>query len=389
MALALVVLTHFVAETGRQIGDRPGVSKLSGAIDPLSSLGGTGVLLFFVLSGFLLFLPFARHMLAGAPRPSTRRFFKRRALRILPAYYVAIALTAIVFGEGATPKQVITHLLLIHNFSSETYFGLNGPTWSMAVESQFYALLPLLALGLARLTSRSGWWLAAGLTGLLLASPAASLLYSGLARVAADLDLSFLTAISSLGVFAAGMLAACLLVLRETGRLSESLANRLARAGVVAFGVIFAAEMAIRGFGLETGFVERLHFYAYLLVMAACYLGLLLHVLFRGGTIGRVLSMPAPRFLGDISFSGYLVHYPLLVYVVVPLARRAPDGLALLVAVAGVFVIVLPIAFASFWFVERPFLQRKHDDRASRSTLADADAQPPPAARDPRPVSLP
>src|SRR5215831_20297932 len=48
----------------------------------------TGVHLFFVLSGFLLFLPCARAMLLARPLPSARQFYRRRALRILPAYYV-------------------------------------------------------------------------------------------------------------------------------------------------------------------------------------------------------------------------------------------------------------------------------------------------------------
>ncbi len=50
----------------------------------------TGVHLFFVLSGFLLFLPYARAMLQDRPLPTARRFYQRRALRILPAYWVCM-----------------------------------------------------------------------------------------------------------------------------------------------------------------------------------------------------------------------------------------------------------------------------------------------------------
>ena len=58
----------------------------------------TGVHLFFVLSGFLLFLPYVRALLDGAPLPSARRFYRRRALRILPAYLVCLAaMVALVY----------------------------------------------------------------------------------------------------------------------------------------------------------------------------------------------------------------------------------------------------------------------------------------------------
>src|SRR5690242_20063157 len=52
----------------------------------------TGVHLFFVLSGFLLFLPYVRALLDGERLPSARRFYQRRALRILPAYWVCLTI---------------------------------------------------------------------------------------------------------------------------------------------------------------------------------------------------------------------------------------------------------------------------------------------------------
>src|SRR5215472_5489881 len=56
----------------------------------------TGVPLFFVLSGFLLFLPYARWLFGLRPRPSTWLFYKRRALRIGPAYWVSLVILILV-----------------------------------------------------------------------------------------------------------------------------------------------------------------------------------------------------------------------------------------------------------------------------------------------------
>src|SRR5690242_15134137 len=57
----------------------------------LSAMAASGVFLFFPLSGFLLFLPYARALLARQPWPRTRQFYLRRALRILPVYLVALS----------------------------------------------------------------------------------------------------------------------------------------------------------------------------------------------------------------------------------------------------------------------------------------------------------
>jgi peptidoglycan/LPS O-acetylase OafA/YrhL len=66
-------------------------------ISALWAFGTSGVNLFFILSGFLLFMPYARALLFQARWPSIRQFYLRRALRILPAYYLALAVDVVVF----------------------------------------------------------------------------------------------------------------------------------------------------------------------------------------------------------------------------------------------------------------------------------------------------
>lgn len=110
------------------------------------SNGNTGVALFFALSGYVLSLPYGRAMEAAAPWPATLAFWRRRVARILPAYY------ACLFGlvllnhhllKAGGPRDVLLHLLLIFNLDPETTLSINAPFWTLAVEVQFYALLPL------------------------------------------------------------------------------------------------------------------------------------------------------------------------------------------------------------------------------------------------------
>ncbi|HEU5347236.1 MAG TPA: acyltransferase, partial [Ktedonobacterales bacterium] len=123
----------------------------------------TGVHLFFVLSGFLLFLPYVRAMLDGEKLPSARRFYRRRALRILPAYWACLAiLVALKFFVGQvpfSPGDVVAHIVLVHDSFPQFNRDYNGPFWTMAVEAQFYLLMPLMALLVARVCGgrRSPW----------------------------------------------------------------------------------------------------------------------------------------------------------------------------------------------------------------------------------------
>ena len=108
-----------------------------------------------LLSGFLLYLPWARCLRAGTALPDTRDFYRRRAARILPSFYVFILLElAIVIvpqGLYASPafmaEDLAAHFTFIFNWFRRTYLSspIFGGSWTLAVEVQFYLMFPLLA----------------------------------------------------------------------------------------------------------------------------------------------------------------------------------------------------------------------------------------------------
>lgn len=122
--------------------------------------GDFAVKIFIVLSGFLLMSPAARD--AQKSLGSLRKYFIRRAKRILPGYYASLLLSSlgvIVFELIAshyklksfqfpqiTPFQFFAHLIMVHNFFPATAFTINGPLWSVATEAQLYVLFPLVLL---------------------------------------------------------------------------------------------------------------------------------------------------------------------------------------------------------------------------------------------------
>ncbi len=122
-----------------------------------------GVTIFFVISGFLLYRPMIAHRAGGAAPPATREFFKRRFLRIYPAYWLAVTVLLLipavssVAGGNWWPMYALLHTLPVYNGARcvDGVFtcGL-AQTWSLVVEVTFYAVLPVYALLLARLTRR-------------------------------------------------------------------------------------------------------------------------------------------------------------------------------------------------------------------------------------------
>ncbi len=128
---------------------------------PLVVHGITGVHIFFVLSGYLMFGPFAAGLIGARPMPELRRYAIRRFTRIYPPYLVSLALfTAARYLRDLKPPSAANlaeHALLIFNYGPRHhFFSINGVFWSLAIEAQFYVLLPLVAWLAAQLVGRRG-----------------------------------------------------------------------------------------------------------------------------------------------------------------------------------------------------------------------------------------
>ena len=108
-----------------------------------------------LLSGFLLYLPWARCLRAGGVLPETRDFYRRRAARILPSFYVFILLElafvivpqGLYASAGFMAEDLAAHFTFVFNWFRRTYLSspIFGGSWTLAVEMQFYLMFPLLA----------------------------------------------------------------------------------------------------------------------------------------------------------------------------------------------------------------------------------------------------
>lgn len=112
-----------------------------------------------LLSAFLLFLPYAAHMLEKEPLPSLKTFYARRMARIVPSYYFYI-LGAILLGAGyASSKDmwvdILRHVTFTHTFFKESYLfsPILMAVWTLAIEAQAYLVFPFVS----RLAVKKAW----------------------------------------------------------------------------------------------------------------------------------------------------------------------------------------------------------------------------------------
>ncbi len=157
------------AQIGKKAGNASRVSVLDGyrgiacllvvfyhqaqniGIWPFKLWGFTGVHLFFILSGFLLGRPYIRALLYKTAFPSAKEFYLRRFVRIYPPYIIAmltfVALRVATKSNVPNAENIGTHFALIFNyFDKHFFFSINPVLWSLAIEAQFYIILPVFAL---------------------------------------------------------------------------------------------------------------------------------------------------------------------------------------------------------------------------------------------------
>lgn len=264
-----------------------------------------------LLSGFCLFLPYARHMTDPlAPEPDRLSvYFKKRAARILPCYYLSIAVYLIFFarpadygGMGGYLRDLLAHLTCTQVFTRETYFysHLCPVIWTLSVEVQFYVIFPLLARVFRRYPLAV--WAAMSL--------GAEVYLSLFARLPDGTAESF--CINQLpafgGVYANGMMAAlfyCVLLRQK----------RPKRAPLLALGICvfcWTAAVCMLQDGLNRAeAIERwqVDFRFPFSVNAALFL---VALEFTPGAVRALFSNPAVRFVSLISYNLYLWHFTVM-----------------------------------------------------------------------------
>lgn len=309
---------------------------------PFFGGGYIGVDIFFVISGYLVTQIVAQQSFEC--RLSLIQFYRRRVFRIVPAYIVMVACTLGVGSVLLSPDHLYDlgqSAIAALYFSSNILFYIESGyfdapselksllhTWSLSVEVQFYLVCPILILYLTKLSQKRLW---VSLWGLCILS----LLLCGL-WANEDPDGAFYLIFFRLWEFLVGSIVALASVWAPNNRVFKE---------ILAVGGMWILISCCFVFSSQTNFPG----FITILPILGCAL-----VIFSGEgsctVVSRVLSLRPLVFLGLISYSIYLWHWPAIVFSKLYLLREL-DAVDSVVVLAAVFL----ISFLSWRFIELPF----------------------------------
>jgi peptidoglycan/LPS O-acetylase OafA/YrhL len=383
-AWSIVVFHVWVFSSPAVLGWNLG--PLTAFVSPLQG----GVTLFFVLSGFLLYRPIAAALLDERAPPPVLRYLFNRALRILPAYWAILVLTAFVLhsaslgssgsrvsGGAIGMKTFLLDALLIHTYSPHAIWSGILPTWSLTVEITFYLALPILgaaALFYARGPARSRRRIIAALAPVLtlfgvgvIGKILVSVFSPGVHRATsgdlhAVLDRSFLT---HADLFGFGMAAALIVLLWERD-IGSSLRSVLAERGGRPLAYI-GLPLIFLGFYLIPP-------YLYESLVAAFVAIVLVRILaIRDSTDAPGRTLLTHRWTltaGRHSYSVFLWNYPLLAFLSMRGLLFEGEGAWAFLGNLGLATFAIAVLSAlTYRFIEAPALRLKRRRRQALSTV--------------------
>lgn len=331
--------------------------------------GFVGVDIFFVVSGFLITSQLLREVLPSG-RLACGRFYARRARRILPASFLVILgtlLAAVLLVPPAQLRAVAADAMATALYFPNVLFAVRGTNylnqtaapslyehfWSLGVEEQFYLVWPLLIVVVYFLARRRRLIL-----GLVLALIAALSFVAGIHATLTNEPMAFFMLPFRAWEFATGGLVA--LALSGHRRLSRQAGALVAWAGLATIAAaifLFTSNTEFPGYNAA-------------LPVVGTALVILGGASASGWGPATLLSMRPMVLIGEISYSLYLVHWPLLTI------TQAHVGLANPLSVPNQVLLVMigvPIAWLIYRFVENPVRRSRTLSGAQpRATLASA-----------------
>lgn len=342
LAITLVVLhhSHWVLRDALPPVDDHGM--LWHAYRSVTRAGGLGVPLFFVISGIVLGLPFARARFAGGPDVSLRRYFLRRLRRLEPPYLINLTiLFALMIAAGGTSvfwdmlPNYLASAVYLHNTLFNEWSAINFVAWSLEVEAQFYLLAPLLALV---------FFIGRAQVRHLLALVVVTLMSLNFMYF---MDGSFRFAYSILALgqyFIAGLWLADLLA-------NDRLYAKRPSVGFDALALLALGGAVAFDLGVPGRAFHALGVFPVLLFFVAVFRGRILLAIFR--------SVPVFT-IGGMCYTIYLYHFWIMQAPVraFGLEGRAYDPLDVLMLDVAMLALVFAVSAVLFVLFERPFMNR-------------------------------
>lgn len=327
------------------------------------SSGSLGVLIFFVLSGFLITWLLLKEE-KQYQSISLRKFYMRRSLRIFPAFYVywilvVVGIGLIVKGKSPTAQSICSFFYVTNYYQAiwgDPNTGLSH-TWSLAIEEQFYLFWPFLFLILKSNRIRLRF---------LLGGVGAIWIYREFMVLVVKVSQGYVY--EALDMRADHLLIGCLLAVALFEGRFQQLWSFLCRSPLLQLVTVslFVIEQLVAASGLH----RYRDWGGFIIEPVLVFLLIPQLLAFTNGPITRLLDTRAMRYLGRISYSIYLYQQ----IVLHPVEKRlAGHPVALFF---GCLAVAVACASASYFLVERPFLKLKDRFERIKPATTQPEAQP-------------
>jgi len=281
------------------------------SLDPLLRSGYIWVDSMLLLSGFLLYLPYAEAAEDGKRLPGVMNFYKKRILRIVPSYYlcVLVMLLFVALPQGKynvngqfdawhMERDLLAHATFTHTLFPFSYTGspLNGSLWTLGVEMQFYLIFPLLGRAFKK-------WPVFTYIGM----AAVAFSYRAWVRTLPDSTLYFNQLPAQMDVYANGMLAAGVYSALKR-RMKQDGWTRVLFTGILCL-ALSTLWLLVKGQAASNGYENiRCGQMSRRFSMSAMSALVLLGLLYGARPIRLVFGNRITRFLSEISFQFYMWH---------------------------------------------------------------------------------
>ena len=320
--------------------------------------GNTGVTLFFMLSGFLLSLPWLRYCLGETESvPQVRNYAVARVLRIVPLYWLAVIVSVLLSGSFVVGTKAA-----LFQFVGFDLFPYSVVWWTLTTEVQFYLMLPFAWIAFIR----PGWtrWLVVGLLLAWLVSYISVFIYPGSEKPIRSYWLTK-SLFGRMPAFLIGIAAALVYLKLQNPFAANStlmkrmLATLLCVGACLALGWILFEVISVGEKRAEWAW--HIH-HSYEAILWA----LLTLLLLLTKPFGKRLLVNRPfAVMGKLSYSLYLNHVPILFFLIYPTKEAMgteayiQSSYLYLLPLAAIFL-SLGLAVLTYRFIELPFLNLKH-----------------------------
>lgn len=373
LAALMVVVTH--------VGFATGYVTTGGPLGALASRMDFGVTLFFLLSGFLLYRPWVTASLDGS-KPSVLTYAKRRAVRVWPAYLVALVIIFSLLPQAGSPPPKVWAVNAIFGQIYADGYLVEGftQTWSLATEVSFYLALPFLGALALRLGRRipqpSGPVLAHVLVlGVMSTIAIGTVLMQAFGPWKSATLLGFCLP-RFLDWFAIGMAMSLVAELGQRGS-STSVVRRVRQladeqftcliCGAIIMVVMSTTLTGPRSFGAVEDWAMLIRHLGY--GLAGTFLLLPAVCSSRPGIVQRAMTHSIPRAVGEVSYGVFLWHLAVM-WAVFNVLDVSPFSGGFWWILPTTVALTLMVAWTSWTLLERPLIRWVHGQPPSWPRLA-------------------